>query len=63
MESSSWLSAGSDTIGAGRVLSERFFDDVDTKLHALVADVYALAGDDLGHLVLRLAEEAALHPV
>ena len=42
------------------VLVELFFDDLVAELDALVADVDAGAGDQLAHLLLRLAAEAAL---
>ena len=42
------------------VLVELFFDDLVAELDALVADVDAGACDQLAHLLLRLAAEAAL---
>ena len=42
------------------VLVELFFDDLVAELDALIANVDAGAGDQLAHLLLRLAAEAAL---
>src|SRR5579859_478311 len=50
-------------LGAARArlrrLHELFVDDLAAERDALVADVNALAGDELAHLVLRLAAEGA----
>src|SRR5215469_10597608 len=45
------------------VLVELFFDDLVAELDALVADVDARSGDELAHLLLRFAAEAALELV
>src|SRR5262249_55954238 len=55
-----------DLAGLGKVLElerrrsgQLLVDDLVTEVDALVADVYAGAGDQLLHLALRLAAEAA----
>ena len=49
--------------GELRGVGELLGDDVVAELDALVADVDARSGDQLLHLLLRLAAEAALHQV
>src|SRR5438067_221642 len=44
-------------------LRQLLLDDVVAQVDALVADVHAGAGDELLHLLLRLAAEAALHEI
>src|SRR3989304_3229646 len=46
-----------------RGLGELFLDDLVAEIDALVADVHAGAGDELLHLLLRLAAEGALQQV
>jgi hypothetical protein len=42
------------------VFVELFFNDLIAKLNTFIANVHARAGDQLPHLLLRLAAEATL---